>query len=168
MQKFGRKINLYRSLRTNMSMIACVGVYVLRSCLCVMWSLADPAYRLCVRSSIWLGTCIETLWYSEVGSKAPEQTKALFTVFYVFETKLLHLDQIVCVLFLAPPSTSRCSGHREMGKLCRCSSRYWFPVMLGYLELTLTPWKCPGWLQIPLISFDLILKDEGGTTNILP
>lgn len=31
----------------------------------------------------------------------------------------------------------------------------------GSLELTLTPWKCPGWLKIPLISFDLILKDDG-------
>lgn len=95
-----------------------------------------------------------TLSYSEVGSKGFRINKG--STFYVFETNLFHLSRCC---FQHSFHIAALRSQRD-GKTLELFFLLLIFCNAGYLELTLTPWKCPRWVKILLISSDLILKDE--------
>lgn len=112
MQKFGRKINLYRSLRTNISMIVCVGVCNVEP--------VDLRTGCAFAAAFGSALVWNTLLFRS-GFKGFGINKG--AAFYVFETNLLHLGTD-CVLFLARLPHHCFQVAEKWKKLCRCSSRY--------------------------------------------
>lgn len=154
MQTFGRKTHLCRSLHSSISMWRCMSGWMQRLPLCNTEP-ADLCHGCAFTAAFGAALCVEHFCIQKWVQRLWNKQRLYFLRLW---NKSVPSEQIGCCF--QPSFHITVLRSQRDGKALEVLLLLLIFCNAGYVELTPTPWKSPGCLKIPLISFDLFLKDE--------